>query len=47
MNIVFDLGGVVFPWNPNKIIADVFDSKEIRHNVKKNLFDHSDWVALD
>ena len=47
MNIVFDLGGVVFHWSPDEIIADVFESKEIRAKVKKHVFGHPDWIALD
>lgn len=47
MNIVFDLGGVVFHWSPDEIIADLFGSKEIRDHVKKQVFEHPDWIALD
>ena len=47
MNVVFDLGGVVFHWAPDEIIADVFESKEIQDKVKRHVFEHTDWVELD
>jgi len=47
MNIVFDLGGVVFKWQPDNIIASVFDKPEIRRVVKQEIFQHPDWLALD
>ena len=34
MNIVFDFGGVVFDWNPEKILNDVFESNEARNLVQ-------------
>ena len=47
MNIVFDLGGVVFRWQPDTIIASVFDDESTRDLVKKEIFEHRDWVELD
>ena len=47
MNIVFDLGGVVFNWQPDKIIESVFDDLETQQLVKTEIFGHSDWVELD
>ena len=47
MNIVFDLGGVVFNWQPDRIIASVFDDPDTRRLVKKVLIEHRDWVELD
>ncbi|MGI9235482.1 MAG: hypothetical protein ACR2RD_17755, partial [Woeseiaceae bacterium] len=47
MNIVFDLGGVVFEWNPAAIIRSVFDDSETQKSVHMNIFEHPDWVALD
>jgi len=47
LNIVFDLGGVVFDWNPDKIVNRVFDNPATQSLVKKEIFEHSDWVALD
>ena len=47
MNIVFDLGGVVFNWRPDKIIESVFGDAETQQLVKVEIFDHPDWVELD
>jgi putative hydrolase of the HAD superfamily len=47
VNIVFDLGGVVFSWNPEKITARVFDDPAVRALVKSKIFNHPDWDELD
>ena len=47
MNIVFDLGGVVFDWRPDKIIESVFNDVEKQHLVRDEIFRHPDWVELD
>lgn len=47
VNIVFDLGGVVFNWQPDAIIGSVFSDPETQRLVKTEIFGHSDWVALD
>jgi putative hydrolase of the HAD superfamily len=47
MNVVFDLGGVVFHWRPNDIISRVFDDPTTQSLVKVQIFEHDDWVALD
>lgn len=47
MNIVFDLGGVVFRWQPDNIVRHFFDSPKEQALVKQELLEHSDWVELD
>ena len=47
MNIVFDLGGVVFNWQPDTIIRRVFPDSETQDLVKAEIFKHADWVELD
>ena len=47
MNIVFDLGGVVFDWQPNAVIRRVFSDLKTRDLVKAEIFEHADWVDLD
>ena len=47
MNIVFDLGGVVFDWQPDKIIRRVFADSKTQNLVKAEIFEHADWVELD
>ena len=47
MNIVFDLGGVVFRWQPDRIIRHVFRNPEVQDLVRSEIFEHADWVELD
>jgi putative hydrolase of the HAD superfamily len=47
LNIVFDLGGVVFNWHPDKLIRGVFDDEETRTIVKSEILEHPDWLELD
>lgn len=47
MNVIFDLGGVVFTWDPDKLIADIFENKEVHQVVRSEIINHHDWVELD
>lgn len=47
MNVVFDLGGVVFTWQPDQIIKSVFEDRETQEKVRSEMFAHPDWVELD
>ena len=47
MNIVFDLGGVVFDWKPDDLINRLFSDKTHQLLVKKHVFQHTDWAELD
>ncbi len=47
MNIVFDLGGVVFRWRPEKIIRHVFQDPKEQDLVRSEILEHVDWVELD
>ena len=47
MNIVFDLGGVVFRWQPDRIIRHVFRNPGVQDLVRSEIFEHADWVELD
>jgi putative hydrolase of the HAD superfamily len=46
-NVVFDLGGVLFEWNPDAILARCYDDGARRATVKRAVFEHRDWLALD
>jgi len=46
MNLVLTWG-VVFTWNPESIIQTIFPDNDARQRVKTEIFQHSDWVALD
>jgi putative hydrolase of the HAD superfamily len=47
LNIVFDLGGVVVRWEPEALIAELFDDLEVRRVVHSEFVSHPDWVELD
>ncbi len=47
MNIVFDLGGVVVNWQPDALVARVFEDTNTQDLVKKEVIGHDDWVELD
>jgi putative hydrolase of the HAD superfamily len=47
LNIVFDLGGVVFNWQPHKIIERVFEESKTQNLVRAEIFEHADWIELD
>jgi putative hydrolase of the HAD superfamily len=47
MNVVFDLGGVVVTWEPERIIAAAFDDPEVRATVRDRIIGHPDWIELD
>jgi putative hydrolase of the HAD superfamily len=47
MNIVFDLGGVVVAWEPDKLIAAVFPDESMHDLVRDEVLFQSDWHDLD
>jgi putative hydrolase of the HAD superfamily len=47
LNIVFDLGGVVFNWQPDAIIRSAFEDSETQQVVRAGIFEHPDWIELD
>ncbi|HEY6621441.1 MAG TPA: hypothetical protein VIY68_17990, partial [Steroidobacteraceae bacterium] len=46
-NVIFDLGGVVFDWNPDHIVSRVQPVPELRAALKEALFGHADWRLFD
>lgn len=46
-NVIFDLGGVVIEWNPDRILADYYAEPALRALMKTELFQHPDWLQLD
>lgn len=47
MNIVFDLGGVVFNWQPDLVVKNAFDNPKMQELVRWEVIDHPDWLELD
>lgn len=46
-NVIFDLGGVVLDWNPDKIISQFQPQPELQGALKASWFGHSDWHLFD
>jgi putative hydrolase of the HAD superfamily len=46
-NVIFDLGGVVIEWSPDRILEGYYDDPQIRAVMKTALFLHPDWLQLD
>lgn len=46
-NIIFDLGGVVIEWSPERILAGFYADPEMRAIMKTALFLHPDWLQVD
>ena len=47
LNVVFDLGGVVFDWQPDAIIRSIFKDPATQKLVRAEIIDHHDWIELD
>lgn len=45
--VIFDLGGVVLRWNPDGIISDFSSDEGVRSAVKRDVFQHPDWLDMD
>jgi len=47
VNVVFDLAGVVFTWDPEAIIRSRYPDPDLQEVVRRQVFRHADWLALD
>lgn len=47
MNIVFDLGGVVFEWLPDRLVKSAFSDPKTQVLVRNEIITHPDWLELD
>jgi putative hydrolase of the HAD superfamily len=46
-NVIFDLGGVLLEWNPDKILQTFYSDQALRTLLKGELFLHPEWRALN
>jgi putative hydrolase of the HAD superfamily len=46
-NVIFDLGGVLVDWDPDKILRNYYPDPERRALLKAQLYLHPDWLELD
>ena len=47
LNVVFDLGGVVFDWRPEALLRREFEDSAVRAVVREQVLLHRDWIELD
>jgi len=47
MNLIFDIGGVIVEWEPEKIVERFHPNKNVRHKILNQILRHSDWVEYD
>jgi putative hydrolase of the HAD superfamily len=47
MNIIFDLGGVVVRWEPEALLAQIFDDPATCKVLLSEFIGHADWLELD
>ncbi len=45
--IVFDIGNVIFEWDPQKLVGGIFSCKTESKEAIENIIDHEDWQMLD
>ncbi|HEX3398356.1 MAG TPA: HAD family phosphatase [Steroidobacteraceae bacterium] len=46
-NVIFDLGGVVLDWNPDRIVSRFQPVPALQAALKAALFGHADWRMFD
>lgn len=45
--VVFDFGGVLVDWNPQKIVQTFTNDKALQEKLQREVFQHQDWLDLD
>jgi len=46
-NVIFDLGGVLLDWSPQRILEELYQDAESRLAMHEAVFRHPDWRAFD
>jgi putative hydrolase of the HAD superfamily len=46
-NLILDIGNVICHWNPQKLVASVFDTEADQARAIADVIDQPDWVDLD
>lgn len=46
-NIIFDLGAVMFNWNPKAIAANFTNDVDLQERIQSQLYYHQDWIDFD
>lgn len=46
-NVIFDLGAVMFNWNPKAISENFTTDIELQNRIQSELYYHQDWMDFD
>lgn len=46
-NVIFDLGAVMFNWNPKAISENFTDDVVLQEKIQSQLYYHQDWIDFD
>jgi HAD superfamily hydrolase (TIGR01509 family) len=46
-NVVFDVGGVLLDWNPQRVLTQFYSDPALRQHVGAALFGGTDWIDFD
>lgn len=46
-NVIFDLGAVMFNWNPKKISENFTKDNDLQKRIQSELYYHQDWIDFD
>ena len=46
-NVIFDLGAVMFNWNPKAIAENFTDDVDLQERIQSELYYHQDWIDFD
>ncbi|MGF1701164.1 HAD family phosphatase [Photobacterium makurazakiensis] len=46
-NVIFDLGAVLFEWNPKRIVTSFTQSEHEQELLLEQVLSHPDWLSLD
>ena len=46
-HVIFDLGAVMFEWNPKKITENFTEDVELQKRIQDDLYYHQDWIDFD
>lgn len=46
-NVIFDLGAVMFDWNPKSIAENFTHDVELQERIQSQLYYHQDWIDFD
>ena len=46
-NVIFDLGAVMFNWNPKSIAENFTHDVDLQERIQSQLYHHQDWIDFD